>query len=201
MAAIGTIAFDLDDGLNSGIALLLIKPPEQEIRVKYRDCLLLASPGTPYVVCRFVGVCSPEGAYNQGSIFLQEALDVLSMTGRGDLVTREAEDEYLIWWTTPAERVLEYVTTFTFPFKIGPVSITSKDAQGNVVQPTPAMPKHHLGFRFFRLSQASDDLYDAYRNMYLAFESLLSSRYPKGKEREIDWLRQSLKTASTDQVQ
>ncbi|MDO9091128.1 MAG: hypothetical protein Q7U99_00585 [Rubrivivax sp.] len=198
VTAIGSITFDLGDGLDSGIALLLIKPPEQEITVKYRDCVLLASPDTPHVVCRFGGAHSHEDAYSQGSLLVQEALDVLSMTGRGDLVTREAEDEYFVWWATPTERSLVLVTTTTFSIKVGPVSITVKDAQGNVVPPTPVIPRHHIGFRFFRLSQASDDLYDAYRNMYLAFESLLSSRYPKTKGLEIDWLRQSLTAASTD---
>lgn len=198
MTAIGSITFDLSDGLDSGIALLLIKPPEQELTIKYRDCVLLASPSTPHVVCRFGGARSHEEAYSQGGLLVQEALDVLSMTGRGDLVTREAEDEYFVWWATTNERVFALVTTATFSIKVGSVSPTVKDAQGNVVPPTPVIPRHHIGFRFFRLSQASDDLYDAYRNMYLAFESLLSSRYPKTKGLEINWLRQSLTVASTD---
>lgn len=198
MAAIGSITFDLADCLDSGIALLLTNPPEQEITVKYRDCVLLASPDTPHVVCRFAGARSHEDAYSQGSLLVQEALDVLSMTGRGDLVTREAETDYFVWWATSTERSLALVTTATFSIKLGSFSLTVRDSQGNVVPPTPVIPRHHIGFRFFRLSQASDDLYDAYRNMYLAFESLLSSRYPKTKGLEIDWLRQSLAAASTD---
>jgi hypothetical protein len=73
-----------------------------------------------------------------------------------------------------------------------------QDKDGNVIPPTPVIPMYHIGFRFYRLSQASDDLYDAYRNIYLAFEILLSSRYPKTKKREINWLRQSLDSASAD---
>jgi hypothetical protein len=198
VTAIGSITFDLGDSLDSGIALLLMKPPEQEVRVTYRDCVLLASPGNSHVVCRFGGARSHEDAYSQGRLLVQEVLDVLSMTGRGDLVTREAEDEFFVWWATATARTLALVTTATFSIKVGPVSITVKDTHGNVVPPTPVIPKHHIGFRFFRLSQVSDDLYDAYRNMYLAFESLLSSRYPKTKGPEINWLRQSLTAASND---
>lgn len=198
MTAIGSITFDLGDGLDSGIALLLINPPEQEITFKYRDSVLLASPGTSHVVCRFGGARSHVDAYSKGSLLVQEALDVLSITGRGDLVTREAEDEYFVWWATLTERTIALVTTITLSHKVDPVSITVKDAHGNVVPPPQVIPKHHIGFRFFRLSQASDDLYDAYRNMYLAFESLLSSHYPKTKGTEIDWLRNSLTKASTD---
>lgn len=198
MTAIGSIIFDLDDGLDSGIALLLTKPPKQEITVNYRNCVLLASPDTPYVVCRFSGACSHNDTYSLGSLLVQEALDVLSMTGRGDLLTREAEDEYFVWWTTPAERSFALFTTLTFSFDVGPVSLSVTDAQGNIAPPSPVTPIHHIGFRFFRHAQVSDDLFDAYRNMYLAFESLLSSRYPKTRGLEIDWLRQSLTAASTE---
>jgi hypothetical protein len=44
----------------------------------------------------------------------------------------------------------------------------------------------------------SDDIFDAFRNMYLAFELLLSAKYPKGKEREIEWLQVSLAAAAAD---
>jgi hypothetical protein len=50
------------------------------------------------------------------------------------------------------------------------------------------MPEHHIGFRFFRLAQVTDDLYDAYRNMYLAFEVLLSSRVPAPAPPPARWL-------------
>jgi hypothetical protein len=80
-------------------------------------------------------------------------------------------------------------------FAVGPIKLEMRDKDGNIVSPVVSPPRHHLGFRFYRLSQASDDLFDAYRNMYLAFELMLSARHPKGKEREVDWLRASL-TAS-----
>lgn len=198
MPSIGSLTFPVDDGLDSGIAFLLTKPPEQEIAVRYRDCQILAAPSTPHVVCRFAGVHSVDEAFSTGGLIAQEVLDILSMTGRADLVTREADDEYLAWWCSKGLRSIALVSTFTSSIKVSPVTLTVLDAQGNVVPPIPAVPKHHIGFRFFRLAQTSDDLYDAYRNMYLAFESLLSSQYPKTRQREIDWLRQSLSAASSD---
>jgi hypothetical protein len=178
--------------------MLLAKPPEVEISVTYGDCHIHAAPSTPHVICRFAGATSHAEAYARGSLMLQEALDVLSMTGRVDLVTRDAEDEHLVWWNSDGRRTIALVSTATFSVKVGPVTLTVHDAQGNPVPPKPIIPKHHLGFRYYRLSQASDDLFDAYRNMYLAFESLLSSRYPKSKGQEIDWLRQSLASAASD---
>jgi len=90
------------------------------------------------------------------------------------------------------------VSTITLSVTLGHATVTVQDANGNVVPSTPVIPKHHIGFRFYRLSQVSDDLYDAYRNMYLAFESILSSQYPKSKGLEINWLRQSLNAAASD---
>jgi hypothetical protein len=62
-----------------------------------------------------------------------------------------------------------------------------------VIPPIRVQPRHHIAFRYYRLAQTTDDLFDAYRNMYLAFELLLSSQHPVSKgEREIDWLRRAL---------
>lgn len=198
MPAIGTLSFTHNDGLDSGIALLLTKSPEQKIDFTYKGSQLLASPDTPYVVGRFSGASSLDDAYNKGSLLVQEMLDMLSIFGRADIATREAEDEHLVWWAASGKVIFALVSTATFSVKIGPISLTVRDTQGNVVPPTPVISKHNLGFRFFRLSQVSDDLYDAYRNMYLAFEHLLSSKYPKTQWSEIDWLRQSLASASAD---
>lgn len=198
MPAIGTLSFAVDDGFDSGIAMDLAKSPETAICFNYGNCQLLAAPTEPHMICRFSGATSFVEAYNKGSALLQEALDVLSIVGRADLLTKDAEDEHLLWWNSGGRRVFSLVSTTKFSVKVGQVVVTVRDAQGNIVPPITITPKHHLGFRFYRLSQASDDLYDAYRNMYLAFESLLSSRFPKGKGLEIDWLRQSLAAASAD---
>ena len=60
-----------------------------------------------------------------------------------------------------------------------------------------ARAQHHIGFRYYRLAQSTEDLYDGFRNMYLAFEVLLSSKYPKARdEQEIEWLERGLREAT-----
>jgi hypothetical protein len=198
MPAIGTLNFALNDGFDSGIAILLVKPPEEEINVANPDHQLMASPKTAYVICRFSGATSRADAYEKGILLVQKSLDILSITGRADLITRDAEDEHLLWWMAGARRTIMFKSTATVPAKMEPTTIVQYDPQGNVVPSVPAKPIHHLGFRFYRLSQTSEDLYDAFRNMYLSFENLLSSRYPKGKVNEKDWLKLSLNSASAD---
>lgn len=198
MPSIGPISFSVADGLDSGIALLLVKPPSEKIHARHGRYELLASPDAPHVVCRFHGATSESDAFARGVVTAQEGLDLLSILGRGDLVTRDAFDEHLLWWKEGELEFLSLVSTATLSIALGPVTITVRDADGNVVPPAPVGITHHLGFRFYRLAQASDDLFDAFRNMYLAFESLLSSRYAKGKQLEIDWLRNSLNAASSE---
>ena len=46
--------------------------------------------------------------------------------------------------------------------------------------------------RYFRLSQATDDLFDAFRNLFLALESILSLKTPQQSEgSESKWLRRA----------
>jgi hypothetical protein len=78
------------------------------------------------------------------------------------------------------------------------------DSQGNQ-KPDPPLPNEsHPSFRFFRLSQVSDDAFDAFRNAYLALESLFSDVVPmkmrpngKPDESEKAWLQRCLAGAAS----
>lgn len=198
LAAIGSISLTINGALDAGLALLLVKPPKIEHEFHHAGAIFRASPDTPFIVCCFSGAKSHIEAVNIGSNLIQEGLDLLSMTGGADLATRDANEEYVAWWNADGESTIAYVSTVTSSVSIGPSEVTVRDANGNIVPPNIIVPQHHLGFRFYRLAQVSDDLFDAYRNMYLAFEALLSSQYPKGRGLEIDWLRSSLTAASND---
>ena len=106
--------------------------------------------------------------------------------------------EHICWWKEADTRVAALTSTATFSASVGNIQLVARDAQGNIIPPVQVAPQHHIGFRFFRLAQVSDDLYDAFRNMYLAFESLLSTQHPKGKEQEIQWLERTLRASQPD---
>jgi hypothetical protein len=123
---------------------------------------------------------------------------MMSILGLADAVIRDAEDEYLIWWTEAPGLALRAVSTTLLRFTVPPVTMTATDRQGNIVPSARSNPRYHIAFRYFRLAQTTEDLFDAYRNMYLAFEALLSTHCPKPRaEREIDWLRRALQSASS----
>ena len=74
------------------------------------------------------------------------------------------------------------------------VEITLHDKRGNII-PEPPKPKVRWipAFRYYRLSQASQDLFEAYRNLFLGFESVLNEICPKANnERETDWYKRAL---------
>lgn len=68
-----------------------------------------------------------------------------------------------------------------------------------------APPQWHESYRFFRLSQTTTDLFDAYRDAYLALESVLSHaapirlRQPGARgEAEGDWFKRALVATGVD---
>lgn len=83
-------------------------------------------------------------------------------------------------------------------------TVEVRDASGNLVPSPPApSPTWHESMRYFRMSQTTDDLFDAFRNIYLSLESVLSHiapvrLHPNGRldEREGQWLKRALNVAA-----
>jgi len=112
-----------------------------------------------------------------------------------DLVA--APHDNVVWRTGPHGLKMQFTTSIVFNAEPGDVQAVVKDAAGNIV-PGPAYfpPQHHPAYRYFRYSQASQNVFDAYRNMFLALESVLDHIAPKKHdERETDWLRRALMDA------
>lgn len=180
------VAFSLFSPATSD-ALLSVEGGEIEVREGQRD-----------VVVRFANAQDASTAFTQGHSLAQQGLDLLSVLGKQDAVIHDAEDEHVLWWTEQDGLVLRLVSTTVLKLAVNPVTVVVRDKEGNVVPPKPVEPRHHIAFRYYRLAQTTDDLFDAYRNMYLAFELLLSSQYPISKgEKEIVWLHRALSAATT----
>ena len=159
--------------------------------MSYKAARIEVSPKSPFAICSFAGATSHAEAVRQGSALLEEGLDMLSMGRAIDVVTRDAADEYFAWWVDSQGRVIAAVDTSTSTFS------AKFSMSGAASAPQPA-PLHHPGLRFFRLSQVSEDLFEAFRNIYLAFELFLSARYSKTQRFESKWLQDSLSAASGD---
>ena len=143
-------------------------------------------------------------AFRTALVSAQKALDLMSMRGGNNLVIKAFDDEHLTWWVEAGEVVIRVVSLASIHIDTPPVTVSVTDSEGNAVPvlPTPSVVWHE-SFRYFRLSQTTDDLFDAYRNAYLALESVLSSIAPQltnasGKvaEGEGSWFKRALAEAN-----
>jgi hypothetical protein len=152
------------------------------------------------VVARGGQADSAEQAHARAIKAAQQGLDLLSIRGRGDLLIHGAEDEHLVWWSSHGTRILRVYAVAALRIDVPPVTGRVTDATGKEKPPPPEpKPVWHPSFRYFRLAQVSEEVFDAYRNLYLALESILSTATPpKPGEREIEWIPRALRQAQAN---
>lgn len=188
----------------SGGAFLLTSPAKVSRAV---DCpggwAAEVKAGGKYVVARNPSTlagyaASRDAAFNAA----QQGLDLLSIARAADLGIRDSESEHVTWWAEAGGQVLR--TTHAMTISLGfSATVTVTDAAG-LVKPDPPPPPvtWHESLRYFRLSQATDDLFDSYRNLYLALESILDKMAPQAvggggrpSEGEGTWFKRALGVA------
>jgi hypothetical protein len=119
-------------------------------------------------------------------------LDLLSLTGVVNLSLRNPEEDYAAWWLDGSDLVMRIFGVATSAFEMS-LKLQVRDASGRLKREPNQRPIWHESYRFFRLAQVTDDVLDAYRNLYLALECLLDDRCPRQRgEREDVWLRRAL---------
>lgn len=134
-----------------------------------------------------------ESAYNEA----QDLLDIVAVEDRDALVLIEPHDN-VVWRTGSHGLKLQSTSSIEFGTLMSG-TLTVRDAAGNV-RPDPPYtpPQHHYAYRYFRFSQAAQNVFDGYRNMFLALESLLD--YVEQKlptDGETEWLEKALITAQS----
>jgi len=128
----------------------------------------------------------------------QAALDILAAARGLGFTIEEVDSDHVVWWTKGGDIYLRDFVVADLHFAMTATgSVTGADGVPVSATPDPVVPWHE-SMRYFRLSQTTQDLFDAYRNLYLAVESLLSKIVPptpsrSGKaEPEGKWLRRAL---------
>ena len=151
------------------------------------------------------GDSGPADTLKESIQVAQEALDLWAIKGVMARTLASVDDEHIVWWQAPdgARACRIWSTTRIHPnFE---VTAEVRDKDGNLVPSAPEpVPEWHPSYRFFRLGQATTDLVDAFRNYYLALESILSAIEPvvlrpngHPAEREGLWLNRALTKAAT----
>jgi hypothetical protein len=150
--------------------------------------------GTQTIVARGPQASGYETARDASLNAAQEALDVFCIRGTLSLTIVRVEATHFAWWTDSAETIMRIVGAADHNVSLT-ATLSVVDAHGNP-NPVPPLPVvWHPSFRYFRVSQTSTDLFDAYRNLYLALESILTTVVPPiGRpESESKWLRRALR--------
>ncbi len=101
--------------------------------------------------------------------------------------------EYGLWFHKDGRTVFRIVSTIRLAFTIRTVAEV-RDPSGTVRPPAPRPTKRwHPSHAYFRRSQATDSLHEAYRYLFLALEALLSEVYPwSSRKGEVAWLKDAL---------
>jgi hypothetical protein len=149
--------------------------------------------GKSTIVARSPQALNRREAIAAGTESIQRYLDLLSyerfMVSELDGVGAG----HVLLYTQGNRRIVEIMATSDLVMAFS-VTAAAYDHEGNP-KPTPPGPPAVWtpALRFYRLSQASSDLYEAYRNLWLGLETLLSTISAKrADEGERKWLRRVL---------
>lgn len=149
--------------------------------------------GKSTVVARSTRALGRSEAIAMGTESVQRFLDLLSYERCEFAELAGIGGGHVLLYTEDNRHVVEILATNDLVLGISAMA-NVYDHDGN---PKPAPPGLPLvwtpALRFYRLSQASSDLYEAYRNLWLGLEALLSTISAKrADESERKWLRRVL---------
>ncbi len=142
----------------------------------------------------------PAAILPEGLTYAERALDHLSATGRADLTTIDAADMHIVWFISKANGKQTIRVTSTGVVRPSISASGVADSRGNPLRPSPAPPAiWHESMRYWRRSQVTDDVFEATRSLWLAFENLLDDYCPINRgEREGQWIRRGFRMLSSD---
>ncbi|MBP6151852.1 MULTISPECIES: hypothetical protein [unclassified Acinetobacter] len=150
---------------------------------------------TNQIVARTLNELSKEDLLSQGFQIVQQTLDLLSIKGILSTTLESPAKSHRGIYHSSGRLIFYCYALAELPISID-FSIKRIDLNGNEIKeestPSPQI-NWHESFRYYRLSQSTSDLFEAYRNLFLALEALLNKICPKKKaEQEGIWLRRSL---------
>lgn len=157
-----------------------------------------SSAGKSTIVARTPQPLDRKEAIAAGTESIQRYLDLLSYERFNVSELAGVGSGHVLLYTTADRRVVEIMATDDLVMGVSATAVVY-DREGNP-KPTPPGPPAVWtpALRFYRLSQASSDLYEAYRNLWLGLEALLSTiSAKKADEGERKWLRRVLGEVAT----
>jgi len=196
MATLGAMALDSGDGsFPTAIAFWLRTKSSFDIQdTSTDDWEVLLATRHDIAVARCKKAMSRCDALAHGRSAIETTLDNVCFRLNEPLELKPDPRDSVSLTREHDERVLTYWTTVPFPVRVGPIEVRVIDKDGKEKPAERTRPKWMPLLRYYRLSQAREDIFDAYRYMFLVFEAALQTLWPiqAGREREVDWLERAV---------
>ncbi|MBC7596838.1 MAG: hypothetical protein H7288_23445 [Kineosporiaceae bacterium] len=173
---------------------------DEEFVLRMPDGAEIVIPASSkYVVVRNCPGAGFDEVHEKAREAANRGIDMYFGQGGRPLVQAHQDSAYIVGWTSSFGWVLRIVGRNLLSTRFR-ATAEVRDADGNVVVQAARPPKAwHKSLRYYRVSEASTDLYDSFRNLYLAIESLLSEVVPPVTrandklEGDSEWLKRSLR--------
>jgi len=160
----GIELLDYERSLASGAAFNLDLPSRGDGSVAVGGLTYEVRRHGLVVVARGGNDSSYEGTRDAALEHVQKALDLWSFGGVDDLAITRVDEEHLTWWPSAVGLTVRIVSIVPLHVRFR-AELTTTDSNGNATgQDSRAALAWHPSFRYFRLSQASTDLFDRYKN-------------------------------------
>lgn len=186
---------ELEDGADYGAEIAYrLRAPCQVSRSDVIDGWMVESVmGKSTIVARSTQAIGRREAIAAGTECIQRHLDLLSYERFKVSELAGIGDSHVLLHTEGNRRVVEIMATEDIVLGVSGTAVVYDRAGNPKPAPPGPPPVWTPALRFYRLSQASSDLYEAYRNLWLGLEALLSAVSTKrADEGERKWLRRVL---------
>lgn len=183
----------------SGVAFELVKksPIDGTYEIPSTTWEVELQKDNQHIIARSKDVLTEDQIVNLGFAFCQKYLDLLSVARKVNLGIQNPFLEHILVFNNCNRMITRIVLNGDLGYSAESIiTLIDKDGNKTEIPPSP-LPDWTPAFRFYRISQSATDLYDAYRNLYLAFEALLQEIEPRNeRERETDWISRALNTVA-----
>jgi len=196
----GLSLFSNPDGtpMQSGALLVLAGPSTRAAFLEVNGATVELHKDSRDLIVRLPTAMSPADVLKEVVRIASVGLNSLAAEGGPFAVIGLRPETDLMWWKDRTGKVVRVAVHHSMAFRFRASAIVV-DASGNeVVGPGPVQPRLHESFRYFRLSQCTDDLFDAFRNAYLAMEAVLADVATKQtQESESAWVKKAIAKAQS----
>lgn len=176
----------------AGAAFKLRSPHNEDVELNHPQGKVYLREGSYYIETQLTTAPHSSSLRDDAWNVIQEVLDVYSVKNRRHIGTKRGEYDYVRWLQGIDGYEVWFTETMEFKWNMKMECEVTNPNGTKPDSPPPPSFFHHPSFRFYRLSQLTDDLFDSYRNAYLALECIVSDESPKGSENEQNWLKRVL---------